>query len=60
LDMIIANNISASDAGFEVDTNRVTFLFSSGEKEELPLLTKIDVAEKVVSILIKELVSKKQ
>ncbi|HWQ46345.1 MAG TPA: bifunctional phosphopantothenoylcysteine decarboxylase/phosphopantothenate--cysteine ligase CoaBC [Longilinea sp.] len=60
LDMIIANNISASDAGFEVDTNRVTFLFSSGEKEELPLLTKIEVAEKAVSILIKELVSKKQ
>ncbi|MDM8530145.1 bifunctional phosphopantothenoylcysteine decarboxylase/phosphopantothenate--cysteine ligase CoaBC [Anaerolineales bacterium HSG25] len=45
LDMIAANNISASDAGFGVDTNRVTLLMADGKKEELPLMSKRSVAE---------------
>jgi phosphopantothenoylcysteine decarboxylase/phosphopantothenate--cysteine ligase len=55
LDLIVANDINAVDAGFEVDTNRVTLLDKNGGKEELPLLSKADVAqivlEKVVSLL---------
>jgi phosphopantothenoylcysteine decarboxylase/phosphopantothenate--cysteine ligase len=55
LDLIVANDISAADAGFEVDTNRVTLLDKAGGKEELPLLSKAEVAqivlEKVVSLL---------
>jgi phosphopantothenoylcysteine decarboxylase/phosphopantothenate--cysteine ligase len=48
LDMMAANDISAVDAGFEVDTNQVTLLFADGEKEELPLMSKDEVAEIVL------------
>jgi phosphopantothenoylcysteine decarboxylase/phosphopantothenate--cysteine ligase len=48
LDFIVANDISAKDAGFEVGTNQVTILFADGEKEELPLMSKDEVAVAVV------------
>jgi phosphopantothenoylcysteine decarboxylase/phosphopantothenate--cysteine ligase len=44
VDLMVANDVSAADAGFEVDTNRVVLLDSSGAVEELPLLTKVDLA----------------
>jgi phosphopantothenoylcysteine decarboxylase/phosphopantothenate--cysteine ligase len=58
LDLIIANNVSSNDAGFEVDTNRVTLLYPNGKKDEMPLLSKSEVAEKVISILLNELADK--
>jgi len=45
LDFIAANDISTNDAGFAVETNRVTLLFEDGRKEVLPLLSKTEVAE---------------
>ena len=48
LDFIVANDISAADAGFAVDTNRVTLLFPNGTKEILLLTSKEKVAEKIV------------
>ncbi len=48
LDFIVANDISAEDAGFAVDTNRVTLLFPNGTKEVLPLASKEKVAEKII------------
>ncbi|MCL4257052.1 MAG: bifunctional phosphopantothenoylcysteine decarboxylase/phosphopantothenate--cysteine ligase CoaBC [Anaerolineales bacterium] len=48
LDMIVANDVSAQDAGFEVDTNRVILLSKDGGQEELPLLSKYEVARKVL------------
>jgi phosphopantothenoylcysteine decarboxylase/phosphopantothenate--cysteine ligase len=48
LSLIVANDISASDAGFSVDTNRVTLIDAGGEVTQLPLLTKTQVAEKVL------------
>ncbi|RIK31117.1 MAG: bifunctional phosphopantothenoylcysteine decarboxylase/phosphopantothenate--cysteine ligase CoaBC [Anaerolineae bacterium] len=45
LDLIAANDISASDAGFSVETNRVTLLFADGRKESLPLMSKMETAE---------------
>ncbi len=48
LDMIVANDISARDAGFGVDTNRVTLLYADGNKETLPLISKADVADEVL------------
>jgi phosphopantothenoylcysteine decarboxylase/phosphopantothenate--cysteine ligase len=48
LDLIVANDISAGDAGFSVDTNRVTFLFANGTSEVLPLMSKTEVAEKII------------
>lgn len=51
VDLLVANDITAPDAGFEVDTNRVTLLDASGALE-LPLLSKAAVAEEVLDRVI--------
>ena len=48
LDLIAANDISASGAGFASETNRVTLLFADGRREDLPLMSKNEVAEIIV------------
>ena len=48
LDLIVANDIAASDAGFEVDTNRVVLLDKTGKQERFPLMSKDEVARIVV------------
>ena len=48
LDLVVANDVSAPDAGFEVDTNRAILLDSSGSAEELPLLPKAVLAATVL------------
>lgn len=48
LDFIAANDISAKDAGFSVETNRITLLFADGTKETLPLMSKTEAAEKIL------------
>jgi phosphopantothenoylcysteine decarboxylase/phosphopantothenate--cysteine ligase len=47
LDLIVANDVSASDAGFAIDTNRVILLAVDGTVEELPLMSKVEVAEAI-------------
>jgi phosphopantothenoylcysteine decarboxylase/phosphopantothenate--cysteine ligase len=49
--MMIANDISSSDSGFEVDQNRAFFLFPDGNKKEMPLMEKSDLAEKIIAEL---------
>jgi phosphopantothenoylcysteine decarboxylase/phosphopantothenate--cysteine ligase len=39
-DLMVANDVSAPDSGFEVDTNRAVLLGADGSIEELPLLSK--------------------
>jgi phosphopantothenoylcysteine decarboxylase/phosphopantothenate--cysteine ligase len=51
LDFIAANDISARDAGFTVETNRVTLLFADGRIESLPLMSKNEVAEVITERL---------
>jgi len=53
LDMIVANDVGRPDAGFEVDTNRVAFYFAGGKHEQLPLMRKKQVAERIVKWLEK-------
>jgi phosphopantothenoylcysteine decarboxylase/phosphopantothenate--cysteine ligase len=48
LDMIVVNDVTAKDAGFDVDTNRVTLIFRDGAVHELPLLTKDEVADELL------------
>ncbi|MBK9924432.1 MAG: bifunctional phosphopantothenoylcysteine decarboxylase/phosphopantothenate--cysteine ligase CoaBC [Anaerolineales bacterium] len=48
LDLIAANDISAADAGFSVETNRITLLFANGQKELLSLMSKTEAAEIIV------------
>jgi phosphopantothenoylcysteine decarboxylase/phosphopantothenate--cysteine ligase len=47
LDLIVANDISERESGFEVDMNRVLLVDREGNEEQLELLTKTQVAGKV-------------
>ncbi len=52
LDLIVANDIGASDAGFAVDTNRVTLLFGDGRMQALELMSKTEVAELILERVV--------
>ena len=51
LDLIVANDISAPDSGFAVDTNKVVLIDCYGE-EQLPLLPKSEVAHKILDRVV--------
>ena len=51
MDMIVANDITEPQAGFSVDTNKVLLMFADGSVEQLPLLQKSEVSEKVIQHL---------
>jgi len=53
LDLIVANDITAEDAGFESDQNRVLILDAAGGSEQLPLMPKNQVAELVMDRVVK-------
>jgi phosphopantothenoylcysteine decarboxylase/phosphopantothenate--cysteine ligase len=52
LDLIAANDILAKDAGFSVDTNRITLIYSDGRSESLPLMSKSEVAERILQQVV--------
>ncbi len=47
-DLLVANDVSRSDAGFDSDANAVILLTPGGDVEELPLLPKREVAERIL------------
>lgn len=51
LDLIVANNVKQSGAGFGVDTNIVT-LISSDETVELPIMSKGEVADHLLDYIV--------
>ncbi|MFH1624748.1 MAG: bifunctional phosphopantothenoylcysteine decarboxylase/phosphopantothenate--cysteine ligase CoaBC [Pseudomonadota bacterium] len=53
LDLIVANDVCMPGAGFECDTNIVKILDREGNVEELPLMSKEEVAEKILDRVIK-------
>ena len=48
LDWIVANDVTQAGAGFDGDTNIVTLLGQNGHEIALPLMTKREVAERVL------------
>lgn len=48
-DMIVANNVKAEGAGFGTDTNIVTIYKKDGSSIELPIMSKREVAKKILS-----------
>lgn len=52
-DLIVANDISRPDAGFEVDQNAVVFVWPDQPEEELPLLDKTGVARELLDRVAK-------
>lgn len=53
LDMVIANNLKVEGAGFGTNTNVVTIITRKGG-EQLPLMSKDDVADKILDAIRKE------
>lgn len=53
IDMIVANNLWQEGAGFGTDTNVVTIL-TKNNAVELPLLSKEEVADKLLDFILKE------
>jgi phosphopantothenoylcysteine decarboxylase/phosphopantothenate--cysteine ligase len=51
LDLIVANDVTQPDAGFAVDTNRVTFISAAEPPRALPLQSKLDVGRALVAWL---------
>lgn len=47
LDLLVANDVSRTDSGFGSDTNKVLLFHASGEMEDLPLLSKAEVAARI-------------
>jgi phosphopantothenoylcysteine decarboxylase/phosphopantothenate--cysteine ligase len=58
VDLMVANDVSAPDAGFEVDTNRAVLLSAHGGVEETPLLTKVALAGVVLDRVAEMLISR--
>lgn len=54
-DLLVANDATAEGAGFEVDTNRVTILAPGADPEELPLMSKHELAEEILDRVAKRL-----
>ena len=53
LDFIVANDVSQPGAGFDVDTNIVKLIDKVGKVEELPQLTKDEVAHRILDKVLK-------
>ncbi len=55
LSMLIANDVSRSDSGFGADTNKVFIFHADAPMEDLPVMSKTDVAaaiwDRIVSLL---------
>ncbi len=52
LDLIVANDITDPQSGFGVDTNKVSLIGSDLRVEELPLLTKYEVSNRILDRVI--------
>ena len=53
LDIIILNCVSEENSAFESEENKVTIITKSGKVEELPAMSKFQVANKILSVLNK-------
>lgn len=53
LDFIVANNVKQEGAGFGTDTNIVTIYHRSGQQQQLPLLSKYEVAIQLCRMVVR-------
>jgi phosphopantothenoylcysteine decarboxylase/phosphopantothenate--cysteine ligase len=52
LDFIVANDITSKSCGFGADTNKVTIIDKEGTTENLPLMNKREVADKILDRIV--------
>ena len=48
VDLLVANDVAEPGSGFGTETNRVTILDAGGGRDELPLLPKRAVADRIL------------
>ena len=53
LDIVVANDITAKGAGFNTDTNIATILVRTGAEIDLPLMSKREMADKILDEIVK-------
>ncbi|MFN0280209.1 MAG: bifunctional phosphopantothenoylcysteine decarboxylase/phosphopantothenate--cysteine ligase CoaBC [Pyrinomonadaceae bacterium] len=53
LDLVVANDVTQNGAGFNTDTNIATILTHLGGKLDLPLMSKREMADKILDQVIK-------
>jgi len=58
MDLIVANSLREEGAGFQTDTNKITIIDREGDVQSLPVMTKIEAAEKILE-KVEELLKKK-
>ncbi|MEA2631722.1 MAG: phosphopantothenoylcysteine decarboxylase / phosphopantothenate---cysteine ligase, partial [Chloroflexota bacterium] len=51
VDLLVANDVSEAGSGFGTDTNRVTIFSADGPSEAWPLLTKREVADRLLDLV---------
>jgi phosphopantothenoylcysteine decarboxylase/phosphopantothenate--cysteine ligase len=55
LDMIVANEVGHAGSGFQSDANKVLILYDSGRIEDLPLMSKQQLAHEILSRVVERL-----
>ena len=55
LDLVVANDITEPESGFGADTNKVTIISKDGKIESLPLMSKREVAERILDRVVEML-----
>jgi phosphopantothenoylcysteine decarboxylase / phosphopantothenate---cysteine ligase len=52
VDFVVANDVTEPGSGFGTDTNRVVIFDADGGREDLPLLTKREVADRILDRVV--------
>ena len=52
LDLMVANDVTQAGAGFDVDTNIVTLLFSDGRRQPLEKMSKLEAAHHILDAVV--------
>lgn len=55
VDLLVANDVSEPGSGFGTETNRVSILAIEGDREDLPLLSKREVADRLLDRIVARL-----
>ena len=55
LDMIVLNSLNDQGAGFGYDTNKVTIIERNGQRTDLPLQSKTEIARRIVEAVVEKL-----
>jgi phosphopantothenoylcysteine decarboxylase/phosphopantothenate--cysteine ligase len=52
LDAIVANDVTRADSGFDTTTNAVTIITKNGAPVELPVMSKLEAANRILDVII--------